>query len=62
MLQAVWQVKSQEDKDAAFGKFLAHTVQQKGTAIVTSSNGMLTVPVRLNIATKPGQRTRARQQ
>ena len=28
---AVWQVKSQQDKDVAFGKFLAHTVRQKRT-------------------------------
>jgi len=45
---AVWQAKNQ-DKDAAYGKFLAHTVRRKRTATVTSSNGVLTVPVRPNI-------------
>jgi len=38
----VWQAESQEDKDAAFGEFLAHTVRQKRIATVTSSNGVLT--------------------
>ena len=31
------------------GEFLAHTVQQKWTATVTSSNGVLTVPARPEI-------------
>ena len=31
-----------EDKNAAFGEFLAHTVRQKRTATVTLSNGVLT--------------------
>jgi len=53
---AVWQVKSQQDKDAAFCEFLAHTVRQKWTATVTTSNGVLTVPARLNIDTNPYQR------
>ena len=51
--QPVWQAKSQEDKDAAFGEFLAHTVRRKRTATVTSSNGVLTVAARPNIARKP---------
>ena len=38
--------RGQEDKGAAFGKFLAHIVRRKLTALVTSSNGVLTVPVR----------------
>jgi len=53
---AVWQAKSQEDKDAAFCKFRAHKVQQKRTATETSSTGVLTVPARPNIARKPQQR------
>ena len=57
----VWQAmyKEEEDKDAAFCEFLAHTVRQKRTATVTSSNSVVTVPVRPNIARKPGQRKRA---
>ena len=51
---AVWQAESQEDKDAAFGEFLAHTVRRKRIATVTSSNGVLTLPARLDIARKPG--------
>jgi len=58
---AVWQVKSQEDKDTAFGEFLAHTVRRKRTAMVTLSNSVLTVPARPNIARKkPGRRKHAR--
>jgi len=29
VLHAVWQAKSQEHNDAAFGEFLAHTVRRK---------------------------------
>jgi len=54
VLHAVWQEKGREDRDAAFGEFLAHTVRWKQTVTVTSSNGVLTVPARPNIARKPG--------
>ena len=39
---AVWQAKSQEDKDAAFDEFLEHAVTRKRTATVMSSNSVLT--------------------
>ena len=32
---AVWQAKGQEDKDAAFGNFVAYTVRRKWTVTVT---------------------------
>lgn len=42
VMHAVCQAKGREDKNAAFGEFLAHTVRQKRTATVTLSNGVLT--------------------
>ena len=41
-------------------ELLAYTVKTKRKTTVTSTNGVLTVPARLNIAAKLGQRKRAR--
>ena len=56
MPHAVWQLKSEKEKDGAIHEFLAYTARTKCTT-VTSSSGVLTVTSRLNIATKPGQQT-----
>ena len=60
---AVWQ----EVKDSAFGEFLVHQQSSRNEQWITSSNSVLTMPARPNIARKPVQRkptcaVRARQQ
>jgi len=53
----VWQSMSAEDKDAHVASFVAYRPRQVATSTtVTSTNGVLTVPVTKLIATKPGQR------
>ena len=59
--ETVWQSMSAEDKDAHFASFLAYRPRQATTSTtVTSTNGVLTLPVTKRIATKPGQRKRPR--
>jgi len=58
---SVWQSMSAEDKDAHVASFVAYRPRQAATSTtVTSTNGVLTVPVTKRIATKPGQRKRPR--
>ena len=56
---AVWPAESQEDKDAAFGEFLACTARQKRTTMITLINSVLTMPARPDITRKLVQRMRA---
>ena len=51
----VWQSRTEGEKDTAFSEFLAYTVKTKRTTTVTSTNSVLTMPARPNIAAKPGQ-------
>ena len=55
---AVWEAKSEEEKQQLFMKLLKFKVQKQKT--VTSSDGKLTIPKTATTARKPGQRKRVR--